>query len=91
MGKKLAWICCICMGLWMIGCGVTTTPEIIMPDEPVASSVSGQDTQKETPAADRDGQEEAKPTAMSGAAGTLMYRRRLPLWTSPFSFRIPRL
>ena len=63
MGKKLAWICCICMGLWMIGCGVTTTPEIIMPDEPVASSVSGQDTQKETPAADRDGQEEAKPTA----------------------------
>ena len=62
MRKKLAMICCICMGLMMIGCGVTTTPEIIMPDQPMTSSVSGQDTQDKAPAADDAKKDETKET-----------------------------
>lgn len=40
MRKALVMICCICLGLMMIGCGTQTTPEIIMPDQPMTSSVS---------------------------------------------------
>lgn len=40
MRKKLALFCSICLGVMLTGCGVTTTPEIIMPDEPLTSSVS---------------------------------------------------
>lgn len=40
MRKAFVIIYCICMGLMMIGCGTQTTPEIIMPDQPMTSSVS---------------------------------------------------
>lgn len=40
MKNKLALLCSMCFILMLTGCGVTTTPEIIMPDEPMTSSVS---------------------------------------------------
>lgn len=43
MKKILIMICCVYLGLMMIGCGTQTTPEIIMPDQPMTSSVSDQD------------------------------------------------
>lgn len=37
MRKAPVMICCICLGLMMIGCGTQTTPEIIMPDQPMTA------------------------------------------------------
>lgn len=54
MRKKLAILCCIFLGIMLMGCGVSTTPEIIMPDQPMTSSVSDQGTETDTPAAEKD-------------------------------------
>ena len=40
MKKKLAMLCGICLSTALMGCGASTTPEIIMPDEPMTSSVA---------------------------------------------------
>lgn len=40
MRKKLAVLCSMCLGFTLMGCGAKTTPEIIMPDEPMDSAVS---------------------------------------------------
>lgn len=40
MRKKVAVLCGLCLGMMLMGCGEKTTPEIIMPDEPMASAVS---------------------------------------------------
>ena len=42
MRKLWKWISCISLGLMMVGCGTQTTPEIIMPDQPMTSSVTEQ-------------------------------------------------
>ena len=48
MKKKIAIFCCACLSTILVGCGATTTPEIIMPDEPMTSSVSEKVTTKDT-------------------------------------------
>ena len=47
MRKAPVMICCICLGLMMIGCGMQTTPEIIMPDQPM-TALEGQYTDTNT-------------------------------------------
>lgn len=42
--KLLPLFLCLCMGSTSYGCGVKTTPEIIMPDKPMESSASLKDT-----------------------------------------------
>lgn len=42
--KCLAFVMCLCMSSAFYGCGVKTTPEIIMPDEPLESAASLKDT-----------------------------------------------
>lgn len=37
MGKKHALLCSILLGITLTGCGAKTTPEIIMPDQPMQS------------------------------------------------------
>ena len=39
MNKKTAVICGVCLGMLLTGCGAKTTPEIIMPEEPMTSAV----------------------------------------------------
>ena len=44
MKKKMAILCGICVGTMLMGCGAKTTSEIIMPDEPMTSSVAEEST-----------------------------------------------
>lgn len=46
MKNKVVLFCCICLGVLLVGCGAKTTPEIIMPEEPVSSSVSEENDNK---------------------------------------------
>ena len=57
MKKKLAVVLIMCLGMILTGCGVKTTPEIIMPDKPLTSSVKednsgSKDDKKEDKASD---------------------------------------
>lgn len=45
MGKKKALLCSILLGVTLTGCGTKTTPEIIMPDQPMQSEVK-EDSEK---------------------------------------------
>lgn len=50
MRKKLSVFCRFLLGCLLVGCGMTTTPEIIMPDQPMTSSVSTTVKTQNTPA-----------------------------------------
>jgi len=59
--KKCIILCSLLLGLVLSGCGVQTTPEIIMPDEPMQSSVnSTQQTGPETEKAENQQQTSGK-------------------------------
>lgn len=45
MGKKHALLCSILLGVTLTGCGAKTTPEIIMPDQPMQSEAK-EDSEK---------------------------------------------
>lgn len=55
MKLKFALLCTLLSGLLLSGCGSSTTPEIIMPDQPVASSAAA-------------GPEEKEPDSSAGSA-----------------------
>ena len=69
MRKALVMICCICLGLMMIGCGTQTTLEIIMPDQPMTSSVS--ENEENNTAADTEKKEVEDTT--SGNSYKIVY------------------
>lgn len=62
MRKKVAMICWMCLTLLAVGCGTKTTPEIIMPDQPMTSSVSEQKTEDTTKKTDTAKKEDTKDT-----------------------------
>lgn len=66
MRKKLALICVMCLGMMLMGCGTTTTPEIIMPDKPMTSSVTQDSTEGSTPTKSADKTETTDKDTTSG-------------------------
>ena len=71
MRKKLAILCGICVGTMLMGCGATTTPEIIMPDEPMASAVAEASTASDAQTNDTAKSDDASKTTTSGNSYTV--------------------
>ena len=72
MGKKTALLCSVLLGLSLAGCGSSTTPEIIMPDQPMQSSAApvqqtaAQNAEQNTSTQSSDGQSTGSPAVTSG-------------------------
>lgn len=68
MKKKLAWIYALLLGFSLTACGGSTTPEIIMPDEPMSSSVidSGKETADDSKSDEPKDSDETKESSSSG-------------------------
>ena len=70
MRKKLALFCSVCLGVLLAGCGVTTTPEIIMPDEPMTSSVSEVNTSSTSTSSTKEAADTVKTETKAGSGNS---------------------
>ncbi|MCM1154792.1 MAG: substrate-binding domain-containing protein [Roseburia sp.] len=67
MKKRVKMLSCVLAGSMLVGCGGGTTPEIIMPDEPMTSSVG---VQEQTATSEASPETEAPAAQESAAAQT---------------------
>ena len=71
MGKKTALLCSVLLGLSLAGCGAATTPEIIMPDQPMQSAAApAAQTAAQTAEQNASAENSGQSTDASAASGS---------------------